>query len=294
MIPRIIHQLWINPSLGDTREVTPEVEQQSLKWRSLFPTYLYRLWSLDEVMEIADGDPALGDRARLTIQSLRFPAAQADVARLILLHTFGGFWVDLKLSPCSPFLHTLSDFDLVLTEHFPQSHRPQPNGLLINSFIGSDRNTEFIKRVLTRVLANVEERVTGSVFHVTGPTNLVNVKQEMEEVPGALGTYTVLGHTETWNKMFSVEDLSYNRNGMHWSVRQRHEPIYLDVETLQAESARLKAELGRTREHLATTEKKVKGMVRSRSWRLTAPLRKLTSLLYELQQRWPGIPRTKI
>jgi hypothetical protein len=168
LIPTIIHQLWIDPSGGESGGIAPDVERQSLKWRSRFPTYLYRLWSLEEVLALADLDPALGDRARAAIGSLRFPAAQADVARLILLRRFGGFWVDLKLSPCSAFLPALLDFDLVLTEHFPQPHRPQPNGLLINSFIGSERNTQFIERVLQRVLLNVENRIDGSVFTLPG------------------------------------------------------------------------------------------------------------------------------
>ena len=293
MIPRIIHQLWINPNLEESGGITPEVERQSIKWRSLCPTYLYRLWSLEEVLAIADDDRVIGDRARAVIQSLRFPAAQADVARLILLRTFGGFWVDLKLSPCSAFLPSLLDFDLVLTEHFPQSHRLQPNGLLINSFIGSDRNTEFIERVLQKVLLNVEKRVIGAIFDITGPTNLLVIKEEMAEILGALGKYTLLSHTETWDKMFSLENVSYNHKGMHWSVRQRHEPIYHDLKALQAESAQLKAELRQTRQRLAATEKKVSGIVRSRSWRLTEPLRKLATLTHELEQRWPSLPRKR-
>lgn len=199
-----------------------------MKWRSLYPTYLYRLWSLEEVLAIGDDDHALGDRARAVMQSLRFPAAQADVARLILLRTFGGFGVDLKLVPYSTFLTPLLDFDLVLTEHFPQFHRREPNGFLAGSFIGSDRYTEFMDRVLRKVLLNVEERIQSSIFDVTGPMNLLKVKAEMIKFPGAIGKYIVLAHTDTWGKLFGLGTAPYNDNGMHWSVRERREPIYND------------------------------------------------------------------
>jgi hypothetical protein len=179
-------------------------------------------------LAIADDDPAIADRARAVIQALRFPAAQADVARLILLRTFGGFWIDLKLVPCCSFLTALLDFDLVLTEHPPQDHRPEPNGFLINSFIGSDRHTQFMDRVLKRVLLNVEKRIQSSVFDVTGPMNLLKIKEEMYQLPGAMGKYTVLAHDEAWGQLFSSRAAPYNDNGMHWSVRERCEPIYTD------------------------------------------------------------------
>jgi hypothetical protein len=170
----------------------------------------------------------VGKRVRAVIQSLRFPAAQADVARLLLLRTFGGFWVDLKLEPRCRFLTPLLDFDVVLTEHFPQSNRPEPNGLLINGFIGSDRQTQFIDRVLKRVLLNVEQRVQTSIFDVTGATNLLKVKEEMANLPGGIGSHTVLPHTETWGKLLSLGSAPYNHQGMHWSERELHEPIYND------------------------------------------------------------------
>ena len=166
MIPKIIHQLWINPNREDFNDgsqlqgIPPEVERQCMKWWSLYPTYLYRLWSLEEILATADDDQMVGKRVRAVILSLRFPAAQADVARLLLLRTFGGFWVDLKLEPRCRFLTPLLDFDVVLTEHFPQSNRPEPNGLLINGFIGSDRQTQFIDRVLKRV--SIERRAASS------------------------------------------------------------------------------------------------------------------------------------
>jgi mannosyltransferase OCH1-like enzyme len=239
LIPRIIHQLWINPKPEDCnaglqlRGIAPEIEKRCLKWRSLYPAYLYRLWSLEEVLAIADDDQVIGNRVRAVIQALRFPAAQADVARLMLLSTFGGFWVDLKLDPYCRFLTPLLDFDLVLTEHFPQFHRPKPNGFLASSFIGSDRCTQFMDRVLKRVLSNVEQRVQASIFNVTGPTNLLKVKEEMANLPGGIGRHVVLPHTEAWAKLFSLGAAPYNENGMHWSVRERHEPIYADSASLR-------------------------------------------------------------
>jgi mannosyltransferase OCH1-like enzyme len=197
-----------------------------MKWRSLHPAFIYRLWSLEDVLAIIDDDDPMSVRARPALQSLRFPAAQADVARLILLRIFGGFWVDLKLEPRIPFLTTLLDLDLVLTEHFPQSHRIEPNGFLASGFIGSDRCTSFVNHVLEKVITNIEKRIQSSIFDITGPANIFSTKEDMEKNGQPLGNYTVLSHRYAWTKLFAMGPASYNNNRMHWSLRELHEPIY--------------------------------------------------------------------
>jgi mannosyltransferase OCH1-like enzyme len=199
-----------------------------MKWRSLHPEFTYRLWSLEDILALIDDDDAISVRARPAIQSLRFPAAQADVARLILLRVMGGFWVDLKLEPRIPFLTTLLDLDLVLIEHFPQFHRPEPNGFLASGFIGSDRYTPFVNHVLEKVITNVDKRVQSSIFDVTGPANILSTKVDMENNSQPIGNYTVLSHRHAWTKLFSMGPASYNNNGRHWSLRELREPIYVD------------------------------------------------------------------
>jgi hypothetical protein len=77
-------------------------------------------------------------------------------------------------------------------------------------------------------LLNVEQRVQTSIFNVTGATNLLKVKEEMANLPGGIGSHTVLPHTETWGKLLSLGSAPYNHHGMHWSERELHEPIYND------------------------------------------------------------------
>ena len=236
MIPKTIHQLWIDPNAesfpekGTRAEPPPDIELRCTKWRLLHPSFIYRLWSLEGVSEVIEHDDALGVRALLAMRSLRFPAAKADIARLILLRSFGGFWVDLKLEPRVPFLNALVDFDLVLTEHFPQYHRPDPNGFLVNGFIGSDRQTSFLDHVLERVTTNVEKRMKASMFDVTGAPSLFMTKTEMEKNGEPIGNYTVLSHRQAWNEFFTMGPASYNYNRMHWSLRELREPIYEDDE----------------------------------------------------------------
>lgn len=236
MIPKAIHQLWIDPNAESSpekrtlAEPPPDIEWRCTKWRLLHPSFTYRLWSLEQVSEAIEHDDALGVRALVAIRSLRFPAAKADIARLILLRSFGGFWVDLKLEPRAPFLSSLVDFDLVLTEHFPQYRRPEPNGFLANSFIGSDRQISFLDHVLERVTTNVEQRMKASIFDVTGSPSLLMIKAEMEKTGEPIGNYTVLSHRQAWNDFFTMGAASYNTNRMHWSLRELHEPIYVDNE----------------------------------------------------------------
>ncbi len=229
MIPRIIHQIWINPKDGGSAGGLPAVvDLRCKKWRELHPTFLYRRWQLDDIVCLAGDEEKFGARTQTALAVLRFPAAQADVARLFLLYYFGGFYVDLKLDPKRDFLRELLEFELVLTEHFPKQNLPVPNGFLINSFIGAKPNSEYIGRVLDRVLCNVEARQKSSIFDITGPINFGAIRAQMTAAARSLGYFKMLKHEETWEILFSVAGAPYNDDGMHWSVRGATESVYRD------------------------------------------------------------------
>lgn len=172
MIPKLIHHLWIDPlNQPTTHQTIPrDVKENLLSWQVVETAYHQKVWLLDEILTICITHN-LPDVAQ-AIRSCCFPSMQADIARLLLLQIFGGFWVDLKLHLNHRFLDRFADHDLVLTEHFPKEDLPDPNGRLSNSFIGAAQGNPVIKKALEYVTDNVNRRMGGSIYHVTGATNL--------------------------------------------------------------------------------------------------------------------------
>lgn len=223
MIPRLIHQLWIDPRKGQDgawSTLPDDVAGNSMAWQELHREFDYRLWRLDEVMRLA----RMNDRSDVcaAIAACRFPAMQADIARLFLLEMDGGFWVDLKLHPLTPFLDRLVADNLVTVEHFPKDNLPEPNGFLINSFIGARPYHPCISTALNAAVRNVRSRMTGSIFYVTGAPVLMAAIATSPNQDG----YRMLDHEEAWGRLFEIRGGSYNDNGMHWSLRQEQESAY--------------------------------------------------------------------
>lgn len=88
MIPKIIHQTWKDKMLPDILQNILESNQKTLE------DYEFRLWSDDEISEIISTDyPYL----MKVYQSTRTGVQKGDIARIVLIHKFGGIYVDLDM-----------------------------------------------------------------------------------------------------------------------------------------------------------------------------------------------------
>jgi mannosyltransferase OCH1-like enzyme len=224
MVPKIIHHVWIDPRDQPDYKSTipPEIQDNLLSWRTLEVGYRQTVWQLPDILDICKNQKKT--RIVQALQSCRFPSMQADIARLMLLWIFGGFWVDLKLHLNRRFLDRLADNDLILTEHFPKIDLPSPDGRLSSSFIGAVPGNLVIAKALASAVRNVNHRMRGSIYHVTGATNLeaalLNTKNP--------GKYLMLSHQTAWDYLFTIRGGSYNGENMHWSLREQRESPYHD------------------------------------------------------------------
>jgi len=225
MIPKLIHHVWIDPSdQPSTHQTIPaDVLENLSSWRQKEVGYQQKTWLIDEIIALCQSKNLKG--AIQAIRSCRFPSMQADIARLACLQIFGGFWVDLKLHLNHRFLDRLSGYDLVLTTHFPKEDLPNPSGHLSNSFIGATPNNPLIAKTLEQVVRNVNNRMPGSIYHVTGATNLMNALKTTKNQ----GSCFVFPYQTTWGYLFSIRGGSYNKDGMHWSLREARESPYQDL-----------------------------------------------------------------
>lgn len=86
-IPKVIHRIWLGGPMP------PVVARYGKAWRDLHPGWLVRTWR--------DWDlPALTHQE--WFDRAASPAQRADIARLELLHRYGGVYVDTDFEPLKP------------------------------------------------------------------------------------------------------------------------------------------------------------------------------------------------
>jgi tetratricopeptide (TPR) repeat protein len=228
MIPRVIHQMFVNPEDGGSGGLKDDVLQQCKSWRECHPHYSYKMWDLDEFYRLCESSNRLD--IKQTVSVCRFPAMQVDIARLFILKIFGGFWADLKMYTIVPFLDDLRNHRLLFAEHFvKEGWRP---GLPCSAFLGAEPGQAFFDAALVHAQARVAAR-TGETFLVAGPAALEKIiATQFPDGPGIPPdeSYYMLDHSLTWDKLFGVGSGSYNhaKESLHWSVRERREPAYAD------------------------------------------------------------------
>jgi hypothetical protein len=114
MIPRIIHQIWINPELWPVPEFTNSWRDYASKhgWE-------YHLWTDKEIIE-------LGLKWRACYEATNSPHNRSDIARIEILSRFGGFYFDCDFISSGTALETFIPLDHVdfvgVPEHNPDLH----------------------------------------------------------------------------------------------------------------------------------------------------------------------------
>jgi len=212
--------------------IPDEVESDASKWKQFHPDFSYKLWTLDEILDLAlqcKFGKFSGEEIANLIKICRFPAMKADLARLLILHTSGGVWVDLKLVPKRTFLSELLSHELVLVEHQKTEEYPDPAkfGLLNNWFFACVPHSEFVAEAASLALQNVTDRVPG-VWNATGPRVFMRVRERKypKAFENASPEIRIVRADEYMDVLVGYGWGSYNRDGMHWSERSKREPTY--------------------------------------------------------------------
>lgn len=112
MIPRIIHQIW----LGEDSPAPPRhMQAASETWTSVHPEWEHRVWGRSEVEALfASSRPDLLPLFR----GYRHWVERADAARYLVLHEYGGAYVDFDIAAVAP-LDVLTGESLVLAPTRP-------------------------------------------------------------------------------------------------------------------------------------------------------------------------------
>jgi mannosyltransferase OCH1-like enzyme len=101
MIPKVIHQIWVNGS--DIPQDAYRIEDIH-SWKKWNPTWEYRLWNKDECESIMDMYPEIKE-----VYMRAQPAVQRDVARIAILIEYGGIYTDINTMCLMTFDDTIEE-----------------------------------------------------------------------------------------------------------------------------------------------------------------------------------------
>jgi mannosyltransferase OCH1-like enzyme len=170
-IPRIIHQTW-------RTDTVPEAFAGYVEsWRANHPSWEYRLWNDKDNRKLVE---AHYDWFLEQYDSYPLPIQRADAARYMILHQYGGLYVDLdfrSLRPLDPLLGGRSCvFGLEPEAHCRQFGLPK---IICNALIAAKPRHSFLAAVIHR-LREFAVRIDGQqpVLESTGPFMLNRVYDE--------------------------------------------------------------------------------------------------------------------
>lgn len=166
MIPRTIIQFWHDP------DAMPEIIRNATRQtRELHSDYQY-VFADDRFMQTHIMEHY--DKATLALYNrIQIPAARSDLARLMLLHHYGGSYLDCSLRLFGRLESILYDADeivLVKRDDEPQFRDIPDKARVTNSFISAPARSGYIHWCIRRVLGNlVDGDYNNRVALATGP-----------------------------------------------------------------------------------------------------------------------------
>jgi len=170
-IPKNIIQFWhdkknvpaiVKNAMKVTKKVNPEFNIVFVDDRLMFE-WIYTHY---------------GSKYLLLYQLNDIAASRADIARLMMLYEYGGFYLDAEMELSRSF-STLVDTDILLVQRDDaRKYKNCPEKAhVINGIIGLSQKSELASWCLSRIEKNL---ITGcynqSVWHATGPGRAIALK----------------------------------------------------------------------------------------------------------------------
>jgi mannosyltransferase OCH1-like enzyme len=143
MIPKIIHQVWINDTfLGNPKKDVPEKWNQSIElWKKYHPEWIHILWT-DEMIEsyLSSYHPYIIEHYK----NYEYLIQRADMIRYFILYDYGGVYCDLDLYP----VKNIEKYIKGSYDHFVYS---AGSDVIINAFMISPKGSLIMKEIQTKI-----------------------------------------------------------------------------------------------------------------------------------------------
>lgn len=165
MIPRIIHQYWSNLTGPD--DPPPDVNQVIKTTRNLSRGFEHHLWNHQSILTLLEDSP----RWQQTFSQMAIPSMKSDLARILVIHRFGGFYLDASCVP--RFEHSVERFtnndgaSLVVAESSENSET------IMNRIFAAEPENPFLEKVLKDGFEAVAQSISAKqrsvdVWNLTG------------------------------------------------------------------------------------------------------------------------------
>lgn len=158
MIPKNIFQTW------ETTSLPQGMMKAQQSWILKNPGYSYKLYNATERIEFIKKyfEPNILE----TYLNIIPPAFQVDIFRICLLYVYGGFYIDADMVCETPLDEVFNQDDLsfIIGRDDPMGYK-----WLANGFIGSTPNHPFLKKILDRIIYNIQLRKEMFYLDYTGP-----------------------------------------------------------------------------------------------------------------------------
>lgn len=156
-IPKIIHQVWI----PNWMQVPKSIKHTREAWIHLNPTWKYKFWDEEDVENLMNRSFKF---LKSTWDKLRGERLikRADLARIMILQSEGGLYVDMDIVPILPM-----KINSLFTQRYfgCEEHDFNGNLRMKNGFIGAPAGSE----PLLRCLKECSPRIYNPVLDFMGP-----------------------------------------------------------------------------------------------------------------------------
>jgi len=153
--PKLIHQIWVGPK---------PVPAGVSSWASMNPGRIHKLWRTNDLISILTDYEAF-DAFREYLSEGLYPGA-ADIARLCILHRFGGLYADADSEAKRWF-----DITAPFVAWESETYRP---GLLMNGFIQMKAGHPLMMDCLEKILEKTHPVPIYQIWKELGPQLLTD------------------------------------------------------------------------------------------------------------------------
>jgi len=157
------------------------------------------------------------------------PAMRADFFRYCYLHKNGGIYVDADMA-CLRNLRELCkglDRGLLFTRpaKLPRKGFRIPNGFMIIT----NKEDRLLAEVLSVAIKNIENRISNSVWDVTGPGIMTKLhNQQNRETSELFAGFKIVSEKDVRKFVNFCGGLSYKTSDRHWTIAQKSRSIFVD------------------------------------------------------------------
>jgi mannosyltransferase OCH1-like enzyme len=231
-VSKILHQSW------SKRDLAPHSAELTAGWKALHPGWTYKLWTDEECLAFVS---AVYPEFLARYKSFPYAIQRFDAVRYLILHTYGGVYLDLDMLPLKTltFLETCNEF--VLSKEPAEAAAIHGRDFIVsNAFMASPPQHKFIQYLIQDMLTHVssfKDRNT-HILDTTGPFFMSRVYKRRSEGVRLLhpAYFMPLSYKEVDACVSASDSVTFYKKaasayGVHlfegsWWRPQREKPLY--------------------------------------------------------------------